>query len=144
MKPDEVEIKVIASADRGAIKKLYLQAGWWSEKDETLDGSSWIDAMVGCSFCFVGAFRNGEMIGMGRAISDGASDAYIQDVTVLKEFRGQGIGARIIRAISENLVARGIGWIGLVAEPGTQDFYRRLGFDVMEDYSPMLLKKSKG
>ena len=29
---------------------------------------------------------------MGRAISDGCSDAYIQDVVVYSEFRGQGIG----------------------------------------------------
>jgi len=141
MKPDEIEIKVITSADRRSVEELYRQAGWWSEKDETPDGSSWIDAMVKGSFCFVGAFHGGEMIGMGRAVSDGASDAYIQDVTVRKEFRGQGIGARIIRAIADFLRSRGIGWIGLVAEPGTQAFYRGLGFAVLEGYAPMKLEK---
>jgi ribosomal protein S18 acetylase RimI-like enzyme len=143
MNPDEIEIKVLRSADRRAVKKLYRQAGWWSEKDETPDGSLWIDAMVKGSFCFVGAFHRGKMIGMGRAISDGASDAYVQDVTVLKEFRGQGIGARIIRTIANFLSSRAIGWIGLVAEPGTQTFYQGLGFAVLEGYAPMRLEKKK-
>jgi aralkylamine N-acetyltransferase len=141
MNPDEIEIKVIADADRDSVKKLYLQAGWWQESDQTPDGNSWIDALVRGSFCFVGAFAGAEMIGMGRAVSDGVSDAYIQDVVVLKKFRGQGIGAAIVRKLSDFLKVRHIGWIGLVAEPGTEPFYRRLGFEVMEGYAPMLLKK---
>jgi ribosomal protein S18 acetylase RimI-like enzyme len=141
MNPDEVEIKVIAEADRDSVKKLYRQAGWWQESDQTPDGNAWIDALVKGSFCFVGAFAGSEMIGMGRAVSDGVSDAYIQDVVVMKDLRGHGIGAAIIRKIVAFLQERRIGWIGLVAEPGTQPFYRRLGFEVMEGYVPMLLKK---
>ena len=143
MNPDEVEIKVIARADRDSLKKLYQQAGWWQERDQSLDGNAWLDRLVEGSFCFVGAFSGKEMIGMGRAVSDGASDAYIQDVTVLKEFRGQGIGAAIIEKITEFLRDGRIGWIGLIAEPGTQAFYRRLGFAVMEGFVPMLLKKGE-
>jgi ribosomal protein S18 acetylase RimI-like enzyme len=144
MDPDKVEIKILVQADRESLKKLYQQAGWWDEDDETGDGGVWIDALVKGSFCFVGAFAGEEMIGMGRAVSDGVSDAYIQDVTVLRKFRGQGVGARIMEKIVDFLQSRKIGWIGLVAEPGTLDFYRRLGFDVMKDYSPMRLKKRKG
>jgi spermidine synthase len=141
MNPDEVEIKVIAEADRDSVRKLYRQDGWWQESDQTPDGNAWIDALVKGSFCFVGAFAGSEMIGMGRAVSDGVSDAYIQDVVVMKDLRGRGIGAAIIREIVGFLRERRIGWIGLVAEPGTKPFYRRLGFEVMEGYAPMLLKK---
>lgn len=140
MNPDGVEIKILATADRNSIEGLYLQAGWLEDGGKGPDGSRWIDAMVKGSFCFVGAFRGGEMIGMGRAISDGASDAYIQDVTVKREFRGRGIGARIVRTLSEELRSRGIGWIGLVAEPGSRAFYERLGFEPLEGYLPMRLK----
>lgn len=141
MNPDEVYIRIITQVNRQSVKKLYQQAGWWDEDDQAPDAAARIDDMVRGSFCFAGAFAGAEMIGMGRAISDGASDAYIQDVTVQKEFRGQGIGGRIIRAISNELVSRGIGWIGLVAEPGTQSFYRRLGFEALEGFLPMRLKK---
>ena len=141
MNPDRVEIKVLADVDRDSVKKMYLHAGWWQESDQTSDGNSWIAALVRGSVCFVGAFSGAEMIGMGRAVSDGVSDAYIQDIVVLKDFRGRGIGAAIIRKIVDFLKARHIGWIGLVAAPGTQPFYRRLGFEVMEGHAPMLLKK---
>lgn len=143
MNPDDIEIKIVASVERAAVKKLYQQAGWWQGSDETPNGCSWIDAMTAGSLFFAGAFAGGEMIGMGRALSDGASDAYIQDVTVLTAFRGQGIGARLIALLRDRLVERGIGWIGLIAEPGTQAFYRRLGFEVLEGHVPMRLKNQE-
>lgn len=140
MNPDDIEIKIVASVERAAVKKLYQQAGWWQGSDETPDGGSWIDGMAAGSLFFAGAFVGGEMIGMGRAISDGASDAYIQDVTVLAPYRGLGIGGRLIALLRDRLVERGIGWIGLVAEPGTQAFYNRLGFEVLEGHVAMRLK----
>jgi ribosomal protein S18 acetylase RimI-like enzyme len=141
MNVDEIEIKVMTAADRSAVKKLYQEAGWWRANDETTDDCAWIDTLVAQSICFVGAFRRGEMVGMGRAISDGVSDAYIQDVVVRKQCRGAGIGARIIAEIVSFLNNRGIGWIGLIAEPDTQAFYQRLGFAAMPGYTPMLLQK---
>jgi aralkylamine N-acetyltransferase len=42
-------------------------------------------------------FVEKKMIGMGRALSDLTSDAYIQDVTVLKAFRGKGIGKKLFK-----------------------------------------------
>jgi spermidine synthase len=144
MNPEEIEIKVITAVDRAAVKRLYQEAGWWEINDETTDGCNWIDTLVRQSYCFVGAFCGAELIGMGRAVSDGVSDAYIQDVVVLKKFRGAGTGNKIIEKIIEFLESKHIGWIGLIAEPGTQQFYQRLGFDSMAGYTPMLLKKKKG
>ncbi len=139
LQSDAIEIRMITAANRDAVKKLYQDAGWWRAGDETADGCSWIDTLVRQSFCFAAAFRGGEMIGMGRAVSDGVSDAYIQDVVVLKNHRRSGIGERIIREIIAFLRQRRIGWIGLIAEPGTQSFYQKLGFSAMPGYTPMLL-----
>lgn len=140
MNTEKIEIKAVGAVERAEVEELYRQAGWWQESERTPDGNRWIDALVRGSHCFVGAFAGGRMIGMGRALSDGISDAYIQDVTVLREFRGRGLGAAIIRRLVEELRARRIGWIGLVAEPGTEPFYRRLGFEVLQGHAPMRLK----
>ena len=75
---------------------------------------------------------------MGRAFSDRASDAYIQDVTVKKELRRLGIGRRIIRELVARLEADGLKWIGLIAESGSQKFYENLGFAPMPGATPML------
>lgn len=140
MDEEPIKIEIVAAADRAAVERLYRQAGWWRESDATADGNAWIDALVQGSYCFAGAFAGAELVGMGRTLSDGVSDAYIQDVTVLPAYRGRGIGAAIIRRLCRELRQRGIGWIGLVAEPGTQPFYRRLGFAEMAGHAPMLLQ----
>jgi ribosomal protein S18 acetylase RimI-like enzyme len=95
--------------------------------------------MVRGSFCFLLARASeGRIVGMGRVISDGASDGYIQDVVVFPEFRGRGIGREIIRRLTDRCVDAGLTWIGLVAEPGTQKFYEKLGFQPLTGFQPML------
>jgi ribosomal protein S18 acetylase RimI-like enzyme len=85
--------------------------------------------MIQGSLCFmVARSLEGRIIGMARVISDGYSDAYIQDVVVLKSHRGQGIGQEMIRRLTQFCVDRKIGWIGLIAEPGPQEFYEELGY----------------
>ncbi len=131
-----IDYRVIKQADLDELVALYKGAGWWEETDDF----SFLDKLVKNTFCFIGAFNNGKMVGMGRAISDGVSDAYIQDVTVLPEYRNKGIGGAIIKELVNYLKENKLSWIGLVGEPGTQSFYERLGFKVMKNYIPMLLK----
>lgn len=77
---------------------------------------------------------------MGRAISDRASDAYIQDVTVVPGFQRRGIGSAIIRKLIERLHRDGLFWIGLIAERNSHGFYERLGFKRMADAAAMLME----
>jgi spermidine synthase len=92
------------------------------------------------SHCFLTAYAEDEMIGMGRSISDRISDAYIQDVTVKKEYRHRGVGSKIIQSLVERLYADEMKWIGLIAERGTHEFYSRIGFEKMPNAMPMLRK----
>jgi ribosomal protein S18 acetylase RimI-like enzyme len=78
-------------------------------------------------FLFLAAFDDGRMIGMARAISDGVSDAYIQDVVVARSHRKQGVGKELILRLQSELEKCGIDWIGLVGAPGTENFYRKIG-----------------
>jgi len=133
-----IEFRVLREVDRLQARELYREAGWWAEASG--DDLGQIDRIVAGSFRFVGALDGARLVGMGRALSDGISDAYIQDVVVAKCYRGRGIGASIIRKLVEELRLAGIGWIGLIGEPGTAEFYTRLGFKPMIDYTPMLLK----
>ena len=132
---NSISLRILEKASEREIEDLYRHAGWW--------GSGWdasfIAPMIRGSFLFAGAFYENRQIGMGRVLSDGVSDAYIQDVVVLKEFRGQGVGSRIISFLVEELQKRDIDWIGLIGEPGTQRFYENLGFEEMKDFLPMRL-----
>jgi len=120
---------------------LLREAGWFRDGEDPsamrrlLDGSFLIAAAID---------SQGRTIGMGRMISDGASDGYIQDVVVQASSRGLGLGRRIVSLLAAEGRRRGLGWIGLVAAPGTVPFYRALGFEPMPDHVPMLLKIPDG
>jgi len=116
---------------------LYEQAGWWTGAAQ--ETPELVRRIVAGSHCFVLARAGEEIVGMGRAISDGASDAYLQDVTVRPEFRRRGIGTRIVREIIARLRADGLQWIGLVAGGNSHPFYRQLGFAEMPVATAMLM-----
>ena len=80
----------------------------------------------------VAVFLGGEIIGMGRLVGDGALIWYIQDVIVAPEHRGKGIGAGIVRRLTDYAIAHSEGGtnvaIGLMSARGKEAFYEKLGF----------------
>jgi ribosomal protein S18 acetylase RimI-like enzyme len=134
----DIEIYPTRSTVREQIVRLYKEAGWWLPENDRQP--EFVDKIAANSYCFMGAFDGRRMIGMGRVLSDGVSDAYIQDVTVLREYRGRGLGAMIIEKLVLKLRTDRISWIGLIGEPGTGDFYRKLGFTKMQGSVPFTYK----
>lgn len=120
------------------IVALYRAMGWWGDAPDDL-GS--VARLVGGSHAFVAAIDGGAVIGIGRALSDRESDAYVQDVAVRQDRRRQGIGGEIVRRLVARLEDDGIGWIGLVAEPGVTRLYLREGFAPMAGTVAMLRKR---
>ena len=72
------------------IVDLYRAAGWWKEE---MDASK-INDLIRGSFLFAVAIdiSTGRAVGMGRVISDGIADAYIQDLVVLGRLEELGCG----------------------------------------------------
>ncbi|MEJ5272941.1 MAG: GNAT family N-acetyltransferase [Spirochaetota bacterium] len=134
----DIKIKIIKKSDFEKIKSLYIEAGWWDIEDEK--NPLLINKIVKGSFIFVGAFYKKELIGIARAISDGISDAYVQDVVVSKSFRNRGIGKRLVIYVLNYLKEKGINWIGLISTPDNYKFYEKLGFQVLEGFAPMIYK----
>jgi aralkylamine N-acetyltransferase len=119
------------------LEGLYRAAGWWT----AADSRAGLRALVAGSHCFLTVRRDGKIVGMGRAISDGVSDAYIQDVYVRREWRGRDWGAGLVRRLARRLEEDGLTWIGLVAVPGSQAFYSRLGFRAAPGHHLMRLRR---
>ena len=117
------------------IIQLYQSNNWWGSSPENV---MMVERIIKGSHCFLLAASAGNIIGMGRAISDKASDAYIQDLTVAVDYRGAGIGRQILRRIVNKLTSDGIEWIGLIAEKDSHPFYEKEGFCLMKRAMPML------
>ena len=124
-------INALAPDDLSALRKLYIESGWITPDDP----ANFLPEVLERRAVAVGAFNAGSLIGFGRALSDNCSDAYIQDVVVDPKFRGQGIGSRIIRSLESELRRRGVDWIALVGEPGTENFYSGLGLKAEPEYT---------
>lgn len=130
-------IRQAADSQITRIISLYQAAGWWTGRAD--ENPALIRRIVTGSHCFVLACGDAGIIGMGRAISDGVSDAYIQDITVLPEFQGQGVGTGIVREILNQLRVDGLHWIGLIAARHSHPFYRKMGFEEMPAATAMLM-----
>ena len=136
-------VDLVRSWQEGQIVDLYRDAGWWKEE---MDASR-INDLIRGSFLFAVAIdiSTGRAVGMGRVISDGIADAYIQDLVVHGDWRSWGVGKMILTTLLEECKFRKITWIGLIAEPGKEEFYRSLGFAPMPGHVPMLFhEEAKG
>jgi GNAT superfamily N-acetyltransferase len=132
---DDIAIQLVQTWNEVEIANLYRAGGWWKEEYDQRE----LPRLIRGSFLFAVAVdrKTGHAVGMGRVISDGVSDGYIQDLVVLPEYRKTGIGAQIVSILVKKCIERGISWIGLIAEPDTEKFYLPFGFHPMEGHVPL-------
>jgi GNAT superfamily N-acetyltransferase len=92
--PDAIDLDVIHG---------FLTTSYWSPG---IPRETVARAIAG-SLC-VGAYRVGRQIGFARVVSDRATFAYLADVFVLEEARGQGVGRAMVRALMEHPELQGL------------------------------------
>jgi ribosomal protein S18 acetylase RimI-like enzyme len=141
MDKKQIDVRLVMTWPADEIVLLYKAGGWWKDSYD----KTGIPELISRSFAFAIAIDRdtGKSIGMGRVLSDGVSDAYIQDLVVLPTYRGQSIGKKIVQKLIDFCLSKGITWIGLIAEPGSSKFYTTLGFKTMDQYIPMLFTREK-
>ncbi|MCK4901799.1 MAG: GNAT family N-acetyltransferase [Thermoplasmatales archaeon] len=141
MDKEEIEIKIVDKWPDDEIVNLYKAGGWWKDNY----APSGLKHLIEGSYVFAVAIdkKSKKAIGMGRLLSDGVSDAYIQDLVVLHEYRDKGIGREIVKILLNLCKKKGINWVGLIAEPDQDGFYSTLGFKQMKKYVPMRYEKGE-
>ena len=118
-------IEIIERKPTVAEYNRLLEAVGWPKRNPTA-----VEAGLARTLFAVCAISNGEVVGMGRVVGDGAIVNYIQDVIVLPEYQKQGIGENILLAIMDHLnehVPRGSD-VALITRRENVNFYERYGF----------------
>ncbi len=87
------------------------------------------------SYCCFGAFDADKMVGFARALSDGVSDAYIDEIIVDPSYRKLEIGTKLCGAIVEFLKGKKIEWITAIATPEAFSLYSKVGAQ-MRNHTP--------
>lgn len=81
------------------------------------------------SYCF-SAFVEDRQVGFARVISDGATFAYLCDVFTLPEFRGRGIGKKLMQTVQAHPELQGLRrWMLMTAD--AHKLYESYGFSVL-------------
>jgi GNAT superfamily N-acetyltransferase len=99
------------------------QAYWgrWRTHDDVRRQVAGAWRVVGC---FVQ--QSGAQVGFARAVSDGVGLAYLADVYVLPDHRGQGLGTRLVDVMVEQGPGAGFRWLLHTAD--AHGLYERFGF----------------
>ncbi len=75
-----------------------------------------------------GVFAGDRQVGFARVISDRATFAYLADVFVLEEYRGQGLGVWLVEVVAAHPELQGLRrW--LLATRDAHSLYAKVGFE---------------
>jgi len=71
------------------------------------------------------------LVGMGRIVGDGGCNFEIVDIAVHPDYQRQGLGTRIMAALTEYLAehAPATAYVSLLADDGAPALYRKFGFE---------------
>jgi len=87
--------------------------------------------------------ESGRQLGYARAITDGATFAWIADVFVDPAARGRGVGKRIMGGIIDDLKPLGLKRTALFTEDA-QGLYEQFGFEQLKDAQSWMLRWGEG
>jgi len=111
--------------DIAAIHKFLSNESYWA-KNRTLEQTL---TAIENSLCF-GLYRGREQIGFARVITDKATFAYLGDVYLLENYRGQGLSKWLMKTILEQPELQGLRrWI--LATRDAHGLYEQYGFRVL-------------
>tara|TARA_Y100001968_G_scaffold248543_1_gene233091 strand:- start:199 stop:660 length:462 start_codon:yes stop_codon:yes gene_type:complete len=125
---------------RGIIKlKSFLDRNTlWAKRRRNEE----IKKMLSNSVCTVSVWKNNQIIGFGRATSDGIYRAVLWDIVVEKNYQKYGIGKLIVNSILENKLIVKVEKV-YVMTTNCERFYLSMGFQTERDQTLMILKKGR-
>lgn len=122
-------IRELTAFDLEEILPLYSAVGWtsYTDRPEMLK-TAWENSLL-----ILGAYDGGRLIGAVRAVGDGASIVYVQDILVLPEYQRRGIGTRLLRTLMERYPS--VHQLALMTDdtPETVSFYQSVGLVKVDD-----------
>ena len=80
------------------------------------------------SYYHIAVYAKDELVGYIDCVSNGATDAYIQDLMVHPDYQGKGIGTELMNQMIGYLKEKRIYMISVVFEESLKPFYDKFGF----------------
>lgn len=114
-----------APVSAAALADLRQSVGW-NRMERDLSDPKLENAFHLC--CFDGD----RLVGYVAVVSNGVTDAYIQDLMVHPDYQHQGIGSQLVQRTLDRLRADGIYMVSVIyGEAELQRYYEEFGFTTM-------------
>ena len=124
-----MEIREYTEFNEEEILRLYSEVGWtaYTERMPALR-EGYKNSML-----ILGAYENDELLGIIRAVGDGYTIVFIQDILVYPSRQRQGVGTALLKAVLDRYPE--VRQIELATDntPKTIAFYKSLGFSEMSE-----------
>lgn len=124
-----MEIREYTEYREEEILRLYTEVGWTAY---TKDMSA-LEQGYKHSLLVLSAYENEELLGIVRAVGDGHTIVFVQDILVFPEKQRQGVGTALLKAVLDRYLD--VRQIELVTDntPKTVAFYKSLGFSELSE-----------
>lgn len=105
--------------------RVLCESAGWTSRDWAMMPTALVNSQ-----CVVIARHGGAVVGMARLIGDGVKFFYVEDVVVLPEHQGRGVGHGLMEAIMQYVDEQvpDLATVSLMADSGKTEFYEQFGF----------------
>lgn len=124
-----MEIKEYTKYNEEEILALYNDVGWVAYTNEP----SVLRKAFENSLSVLAAYENGELLGIIRAVGDGCTIVFVQDILVFNRHQRKGVGSALLKAVLQKY--GNVRQIELATDntPKTVAFYKAMGFKEMSE-----------
>ena len=131
MNLEKVILKKDLIKDIKSISSLYESAGWFDYNEELEK----LEEAFKNSLKIISAWHEEKLIGLIRVVGDGLTIIYIQDIVVLPEYQGNGIGRGLIYSVLDEY--KDVKQKILISEDkdSSIEFYKNIGFKSIDTYN---------
>ena len=83
-----------------------------------------MESMLAHANYYIGAYENGQLVGLARAMTDFVYTTYLADLAVNEKYQHQGIGKELIKILKINIPRAKL---ILLAAPAAEAYYPKIG-----------------
>ena len=125
----DMEIRAYMEYNEAEILDLYASVGWTAYTDDPAA----LRNGVTNSLLTLAAYEESALVGLVRAVGDGHTIVFVQDILVRPQFQRRGIGSALLQAVLNRYA--NVRQIELVTDntPETIAFYHSMGFQELNE-----------
>ena len=119
-----VEAPAVSAAELAA---LFRSSGI----NRPVDDLPRLEKMLAHANLVIGAYMDGHLVGIARALTDFSYCCYLSDLAVAKEHQRRGIGRELIRRVKQRVGDESM--LLLLSAPAAMAYYPKVGLEKVEN-----------